>query len=381
MMKWTASFSLIKKPYYLLLLFLISALAIYIFNNTRKDTHDYKLITVKQGDLQESISALALIVPSKLVNIGTQVTGQVKKIHVNVGDIVDKNTLIAEINATSQENELTASQARLESLQAQLHAKIATSNLDAVNFQRQKKMLHKNLTSILEFEEAEVTLKVSRAEIKSLEAQVQEARILVDTARINLGYTRITSPISGTVVAILANEGQTLNANQTTPNLVKVANLSTMSIVAKISEADISKVKIGQKATFSTLGARNEIYTTSVKNIEPAPININQSDDISEPTQGGIYYRATMDIDNRENQFRALMTTQINIISSEAKNTLLIPSVLLKKRNSDGSYSIDILDSHGNPSPRNIKIGMNNRVMAQVLEGLTSDDKIITNMP
>ncbi|PWC10597.1 efflux transporter periplasmic adaptor subunit [Brenneria roseae subsp. americana] len=378
-MKWIASYILTKKTYYLL--FIIITI-IYFFNsNTNKKREDYKLITVKQGNLQESISALALIVPSEIVNIGTQVTGQVKKIHVNVGDIVQKNTLIAEIDATSQENDLTASQARLESLQAQLHAKIATSNLDAINFRRQKEMLHKNLSSVQGFEEAEVALKVSRAEIKSLEAQLQEARILVDTARINLGYTRITAPINGTVVAILATEGQTLNANQTTPNLVKIANLSTMSIVAKISEADINKVEVGQKAIFYTLGSRDEIHMTAVKNIEPAPINISQSDDISEPTQGGIYYRATMDIDNSKSQFRALMTTKIKIIFSEAKNTLLIPSALLKKANNDGSYSINVLDPQGNPSPRNIKIGMNNRIMAQVLEGLTPDDKIIVNMP
>ncbi|MFE8049190.1 efflux RND transporter periplasmic adaptor subunit [Brenneria goodwinii] len=380
-MKWIASYLFTKKIIYLFII-IISIMVIYFFNgNINKKREDYKLITAKQGDLQESISALALIVPSELVNIGTQVTGQIKKLHVKVGDTVQKDTLIAEIDATSQENDLTASQARLESLQAQLHAKIATSNLDAVNFHRQKSMFHKNLSSALEFEKAEVALKVSRAEIKSLEAQVQEARILVDTARIDLGYTRITSPINGTVVAILATEGQTVNANQTTPNLVKVANLSTMSIVAKISEADISKVKIGQKATFSTLGSRNEIYTTSVKNIEPAPINISQSDDISEPTQGGIYYKATMDIDNHKNQFRALMTTQIKIIFAEAKNTLMVPSVLLKKVNSDDSYSINVLDPQGNPSPRNIKIGINNRIMAQVLEGLTLDDKIIANMP
>ncbi|MEQ9744205.1 efflux RND transporter periplasmic adaptor subunit [Pectobacterium actinidiae] len=348
---------------------------------TENHKKDYVTIPVKKGDIQESISALALIIPSELVNIGTQVTGQVKKIHVNIGDIVEKNQLIAEIDSISQENDLTASQARLESLQAQLYAKIATSNLDAVNFHRQKEMFRKNLSSAVEFEKSEVTLAVSRAEIKSLEAQVQEARILVNTAKINLGYTRITSPINGTVVGILASEGQTLNANQTTPNLVKVANLSTMSIVAKISEADINKVDIGQKTTFATLGARNETYTTSVKNIDPAPININQQDDISEPTQGGIYYRATMDINNRSNKFRALMTTQINIIHSEAKNTLLIPSVLLKKLNSDGSYSINVIDPQGTPSQRNIKIGINNRVMAQVIEGLRPDDKIITNMP
>ncbi|MDC9819443.1 efflux RND transporter periplasmic adaptor subunit [Pectobacterium polonicum] len=369
-----------KMALLLLCFSIIIAIVSFTFRESNKKK-DFDIVSVKKGDIEESISALALIVPSKLVNIGTQVTGQVKKIHVSVGDIVEKNTLIAEIDATSQENDLTASHARLESLQAQLHAKIATSNLDAVNFQRQKEMLQKNFSSTLEFERAEVTLKVSRAEIKSLEAQVQEARILVDTARINLGYTRIMSPISGTVVAILATEGQTLNANQTTPNLVKVANLSTMSIVAKISEADISKVEVRQKATFSTLGARNEIYTTSIKNIEPAPININQNDDISEPTQGGIYYRATMDIDNRKNKFRALMTTQIKIILSEEKNTLLIPSVLLKKINSDGSYSINVVGPQGNPSQRRIKIGINNRVMAQVIEGLTSDDKIITNMP
>ncbi|MBA5236842.1 efflux RND transporter periplasmic adaptor subunit [Pectobacterium aroidearum] len=369
-----------KMAFIILFLGIIIAVVGVSFKKDSKK-NDYVTISVKKGDIEESISALALIVPSELVDIGTQVTGQIKKIHVNVGDTVKKDQLVAEIDATSQENELTGSQARLESLQAQLHAKIAASNLDEVNFRRQKEMFHKNLSSALEFEKADVTLKISRSEIKSLEAQIQEAKIQVDTARINLGYTHITSPINGTVVAILATAGQTVNANQTTPNLVKVANLSTMSIVAKISEADISKLEIGQKSTFSTLGSHNEVYTTTVKSIEPAPINISQSGDIREPAQGGIYYRATMDIDNRKNKFRALMTTQIKIILSEAKNTSLIPYSLLKKGNSDGGYSVYVLDEKGNVAIRNIIIGINNRIMVQVIEGLKPDDKIISNMP
>ncbi|EHD20356.1 MULTISPECIES: efflux RND transporter periplasmic adaptor subunit [Brenneria] len=371
-----------KKNLYLFFFIIISITATLVFLwDKKKETISYNIISIKKGDIEESISALANIVPSNIVNVGTQVTGQIKKLNINVGDNVKRNDLIAEIDDTSQQNEYIASQTRFESLKAQLNAKIATSLLDEINFRREKEIFRKGFSSQLDYEKADVTQKISKAEVKSLEAQLQEAKTLVDTARINLGYTRITSPIAGTVVALLATEGQTVNANQTTPNLVKVANLSTMSIVAKISEADIKKVKVGQKAIFSTLGSPNEKYITSINTIEPAPINISQNDDITEPTQGGIYYRATMNIDNINNQFNALMTAQIKIIISEAKNTLIIPSTLLRVKNSDGSYTINIIDSQGTPALRRIKIGINNRIMAQVLEGMTPDEKIIVNIP
>ncbi|MCK2169402.1 HlyD family efflux transporter periplasmic adaptor subunit, partial [Thalassospira xiamenensis] len=130
-----------------------------------------------------------------------------------------------------------------------------------------------------DFESAEATLNVTKAEIAALNAQIDQAKIAVDTAEIDLGYTKILAPMDGTVVALPVKEGQTVNAAQSTPTIIKLAQLDTMTVEAEISEADVIRVREGQPVSFTILGDPDTRYESTLRAIEPAPTGIEDDDD------------------------------------------------------------------------------------------------------
>lgn len=222
---------------------------------------------------------------------------------------------------------------------------------------------------------------MARAEIGALEAQIQQASISVDTARINLGYTKIHAPMDGTVVAIVAKEGQTVNANQSTPTIIKLARLDTVTVKAQISEADISRVKPGQKVYFTILGEPGKRYYTSLREIEPAPDSIStESTTTSTSTtssSSAIYYNGLMDVPNPDGILRISMTTEVRVVLGEAKAALSIPATALGPKDPQGRYSVRVQECDGRVSPRSVEIGLNNNVNAQVISGLKEGEEIV----
>ena len=231
--------------------------------------------TVERGDIENSVLATGAIQASQLINVGSQVSGQVKKLHVQVGDAVKQGQLIADIDDTTQRNNLREAQEQVASFRAQRAAKQSSLVLAQQNFERQKYMYERDAASRADFQNAKQALDAARAEIKALDAQIAQQSIQVETAKANMGYTRITAPSDGVVVSIVTKEGQTVSAMQSAPTIIKLANLDNMRIEAQISEADVPTVTPGMPAYFTILGDPDTRHNAVLSRVEPGPINMS----------------------------------------------------------------------------------------------------------
>ena len=337
---------------------------------------------VAVGDLEDTVLASGTIKAVKQVSVGAQVSGQVKKLHVALGDTVKAGQLVAEIDATPQTNALRNAEAALQNIQAQRLAKQANLVQAELTFKRQQALLAQDATSKESFEAAQASLNVLRAELKAQEAQIDQQRITADTARVNLGYTRITAPMDGVVVAVVTEEGRTVNANQSAPTIIKIARLDTVTVKAQISEADVVRVKPGLPVYFTILGESRKRYEAKLRAVEPTP-ETEQSESTttsSSSSTAAIYYNGLFEVPNPDGQLKVSMTAQVSIVLAEAKDALLVPSSALGKRGKGGMYAIKVLQGEGDKAQvvtKDIKIGLNNRVQAQVLSGLKVGDKVV----
>ncbi|WP_323878566.1 efflux RND transporter periplasmic adaptor subunit [Aeromonas hydrophila] len=331
-------------------------------------TTSYITAPVERRDLEQSVLADGTLQAQKLVSVGAQVSGQIKALHVALGDEVKQGDLLVEIDDLTQQNALKDAEAALDNVQAQLASRRATLRNNQLAFERQRKVLARGLGSQADYDSAEATLTATRADIRALTAQAVQARIAVDTAKVNLGYTRIVSPMAGTIVAIPVEQGQTVNAVQSTPTMVKVARLDTMTVEAQISEADVIKVKAGLPSYFTVLGAPEQRYQARLRAIEPAPDTIND-----DTTSTAVYYHGLFEVENPEGTLRIGMTAQVHIVLATERNALVIPAIALS------GDRVQVVDGAGQPQWRPVKVGLNNKVDAQILAGLTAGEAVVVS--
>lgn len=334
--------------------------------------------------LEQSVLADGTIKAKKQVTVGAQVSGQIKALHVTLGEQVEKGQLVAEIDDLTQQNALKDAEEALKNVLAQRAAKVATQKNNQLTYQRQQQILAKGLGVRADFDSAKATLESTQAEINALDAQIAQAEIAVNTAKLNLGYTKISSPITGTVVAIPVEEGQTVNAVQSAPTIIKVAQLDTMTVEAQISEADVVKVKAGMPVYFTILGEPEEHFSATLRAIEPAPDSINDetttttsSSSSSSSTTTAIYYNGLFDVANPNGALRISMTAQVYIVLHKDEKALVIPATALE--NNQGKYRVQVVSDNGKISTRAVTVGLNNNVDAQILSGLQAGEQVIVS--
>jgi len=378
-----------KKLWIILVLAIVVAAGVWFWRGHEDKPQGFMTGQVKRGDLEITVLASGLVESENLVSVGAQVSGQLKSLKVELGDVVKAGQRVAEIDSLPQQNNLRTRTAALVAAKAQKTAQEASLKQAELAYQRQKLMRRSEAASQADFEAAEANLNVIRADIKALDAQIEQASIAVDSAKIDLGYTKINSPIDGVVVAIVTKEGQTVNANQTAPTIIMVARLDVMNIRAEISEADIVKVKPGLKAWFTILGEPDKRYPAELQSIEPAPETITQTSTIANAastSSSAVYYIGILQVPNTEGKLRISMTAEVNIVLDQAKDILLAPAAALGKKGKDGLYTVRVETAPGKYEERHVKIGLNNNIQAQVLEGLAEGDKVVigealTNQP
>ncbi|AZG75267.1 efflux RND transporter periplasmic adaptor subunit [Shewanella livingstonensis] len=361
-----------------LLVVATGAVAAYFYAKNDASTVAYSTEPVRIGNIEDVVLTNGVLYPSKMVNIGAQVSGKLESIAVSVGDRLEAGALIAQIDNLSQENALKEAQASLTSINAQYKAKVAQIHNSELSFERQKAMLEKNVTSQSLYDAAEAELIVYKSELDQLIAEKEKALINVDDAQLDLSYTTIESPIHGTVVYVSVEEGQTVNTNQSTPSIVEVAQLDVMTVKAQVSEADIIHVTTGQKVYFSILGAPQDYFNGELRTIEPGPTLLTGEDSkINIGDDDAIYYNAVFDVDNKEGLLRFGMTAQVSIVLDSAQDALLVPSqILTRKLPGDNRYRIPVLVD-GALEMREVEIGIDNKVYAQVLSGLEQGDRVV----
>lgn len=330
-------------------------------------------------DICETVLATGTLQAFKQVSVGAQASGRVESIKVALGDEVKKGDLIAEIDAQSQQNDLRIAEANLENVKAQRAAKVAILRQAESEYRRQKGMLSARATSQQDYESALAEWTGTRADIAALDAQIVAATVDVDTARVELGYTSVTAPMDGVVVAVVTKEGQTVNAAQSTPTIVKLAQLDSMTVEAEVSEADVVNVHAGQKVYFTILGEPDHKYEAALRSIELAPDSIEDDDssDSSSSEDEAVYYNALFDVPNPGHRLRISMTAEVTIVLDEAANALTIPEAALGSRNEGGEYSVRVLGPQGRPQTRYVHTGLSDSVNVQILDGIREGESVI----
>lgn len=340
--------------------------------------------TVARADIEDTVLATGTIGAARLVSVGAQVTGQIKALHVQLGDTVKQGQPIAEIDALPQQNALLNAQAQVQSTEAQLRAKRAALAQAELTAQRQRELVASDAGARADLEAAEATLATTQAEIEALQAQIRQARIAQSTAELNVTYTRVTAPMDGVVVAVVTEQGQTVNANQSAPTIIKLARVDTMTVKAQISEADVPRVKPGMPVYFSLLGEPDRRIEAQLRVVEPGPTTI--ASDTSGTGLGGtgsttnaVYFNGIFDVPNPDRKLRINMTAQTTIVLARAKQVLAMPSAALGARDADGRYRVRVLQDDGHIAERQARIGLNNRVQAEVLDGVKEGEKVVTS--
>jgi macrolide-specific efflux system membrane fusion protein len=369
----------IKSPFAILLLVgVVAAGIVYKYTMTQQVESVFITDVVKRGNIENVVLTNGVLYPSKLVSVGAQVSGLIANMNVQLGDNIKQGDLIAQIDNLTQQNALKEAEASLKSINAQFRAKQAQIKGAQSEFTRKKNMLADEATSQAEYDVAESTLAVYRADLDQLSAEKEESIISVDNAKLDLGYTTITSPIDGTVIYVSVEEGQTVNNNQGTPSIIELAQLDVMTIKAQVSEADIINVRAGQEVYFTIMGSTTNKYRGALRAIEPGPTLLSGDDSaLIIGDDEAIYYNALFDVENPDNMLRFGMTAQVSIILAKAVDALLVPSqVLVKKSGSNVSYQV-LVKHNDQTQYRDVEVGINNKIYAQILSGLNEGEEIV----
>lgn len=364
------------------LLVIIAFMAAFSLQSPSQDA--YVTAQVRLGDIENAVLATGKLDAFERVNVGAQVSGQVKSLKVKLGDRVTKGQPIADIDDLPQRNDLRNAEAALNVAKADLQAKQALLKQAESRFKRQKRMLNDEAGSREDFETAEATLAATRAELIALNARIVQAQIEVDKKKVDLSYTRILAPMDGIVIAVITQQGQTVNANQSAPTIVKLAQLDVMTIKAQISEADITRVTQGQKAYFTIFSEPDKRYDATLRTVELAPESVMKDDSLSGggtasgsgTSNASVYYNALLDVPNPDNRLRIAMTAQVSLLLGEAKNTLLIPIQAVHKT-ADKKQQVQVLAKDHKLEMREVKTGITNNVDVQILSGLKAGDNVV----
>lgn len=334
------------------------------------------VIEIVSDDIEEVVTAQGKLEPKNYVDVGAQVSGQLKTVRIAIGDNVKAGDLIAEIDPQIYEARLAGNEARLRTLEAQRVEQQVIVNQAQQMRGRNETLQKSGAVSKQAFEDAETALKIASAKLAAVEAQIDESRSTIAGDKASLNYTRIFAPMSGTVVLQGVRAGQTLNASQSAPTIVQLADLDTMTVRAQVAEADIMRIKAGMPVYFKTLGSRERRWQGKVRQLLPSPEVINDV----------VLYNVLVDVDNADRQLMSGMSTQMFFVVGKAKNVPVLPTAALMRRaprqdsEKGEAYQVQVAEGDGS-SERIVHVGLMDRSKAEIRAGLSLGDRIILPQP
>jgi len=357
--RWLASFALGAV--------LLVAAGWYFFGGSGEDVASFRTQPVIKGDLEKTVTALAQIRPKTFVDVGTQVSGQLRKVTVEIGDTVKKGQLIAQIDPTVYQTRVLADRAKIDNLKAQLEQARAQLVLDQAREERARSLFATNATSKDSFELATANLKINQAKISSFEAQIKEMEATLAGDEANLNYTQIYAPQDGVIVDQIAFEGQTLNANQTAPIIARIADLDLMTVWSQVAEADVPRITVGMPVYFTTLGMPDKRYVAAVRQVLPTPQTVNDV----------ILYNVLIDVPNKERELMTNMTAQVFFVLGSVKDALLIPTAALRpSQREKGGFTVRVLEG-GNIRVKRVTVGLQDRNLSEIKDGLKEGELVV----
>lgn len=385
----------------------VSSVAAWRGATSKEPARDYPSSVVARGDIEDTISALGSVQPREFVDVGTQVSGQVRRLLVNVGDQVKAGQLVAEIDAYVFSARVDAGHATLANLAAQLDEKRAQLTLATAQLERNLRMFKQDAVSRDAVETSQAGARIAAAQVAALAAQADQTRANLRIDEANLAYTRIVAPMAGTVVSLAVRQGQTLNASQQAPVLMRLANLDTVTVVTQVSEADVVRLRVGMEVYFSTLGLQQRRWFGRVRQVLPMPETINNV----------VLYSVLFDVENKGLELKTQMSAQVSFVAAQAKAALVVPVSALKSRGRKGATPDELADggeaAEGQPAgsisksnsglaeaagdnrsrrdavlvlkdgrieERRVRLGVANRMQAEVLSGLAEGEQVVVEV-
>lgn len=369
-----------KKTLIIVILLCVGAVALYVGFFKKDDKAQLATQSITRMNIDQSIEAVGEVYAKEQVDVGAQVSGQITKLYVQIGDKVKAGDLIAQIDKDKQQNDLDITKAQLASTKANLESKKVALEIASSQYQREQKLYSNKATSLENLETLKNNFYGLKASVADLDAQVVQLEITLKNAEKDLGYTTITAPMDGIIINVAVDEGQTVNANQSTPTIVKIANLDEMEIRMEIAEADVSKIKVGTAVKFSILNDPEKKYEAKISSIDPANTTTSDaksnssSSSTSSSSTSAIYYYAKVFVKNRDNFLRIGMSVENSIVIKSAPNALAVPTYAIK--NDKGGYFVELLRG-GQIIKSYVKIGIKDSINTQILDGVSENDLLV----
>ncbi len=362
--------ALLKQPKWLLttggVLFLGAA---FFWMGRGSHTTDAPLTAqVTRTNIENFIAASGKLEPKHYVEVGAQVSGQLKAIAVEEGSRVKTGELLAEIDATVFETKVQIAAANLEGKRAQLKQLQAELTLASLRATRNLNLHQQKAVSNDVLLESQTNEAILKARIQAMEAQIKADAAALAGDQATLGYSKILAPIDGTVVSVSVREGQTLNASQNAPILLKLANLNVLTLRAEISEADVTKIHPKQPVYFTIYGDGKRRWHSTVRQILPTPLIVNDV----------VLYQALMDVDNLDGRLMDGMTAQVFFVLQSAQDALVVPLGAVHFVQTEGAHKTPMVKVHRNNGWQDVpvELGVRNRTHVQVTSGLSEGDVV-----
>jgi len=329
--------------------------------------------TVGIRSIADVVAASGRLRPIQVVEVGAQVSGQLRKLHVQAGDAVSQGEVVAEIDATVQANVVAAALSRLEALQARLPSANSHIELAEAGLAREERLMEARATNQVALDQARNSLIAARANLIQLESEIASQKALIASEEAKLNYTTIHAPVSGVVVSVAITEGQTLNAAQSTPVILEIADLSRMTVEAQVAEANIGKLSVGSGVSFNTLGGGARRWRGVLQRIVPQ----------ASENSSVVSYTAVFEVDNADGALLPGMTAQVFFELSEPREVLAVPVSMLREFGDSlpggaRTARVRLLSEGGVIEAREITVGEIGSTHAEVLEGLREGDRVVS---
>ena len=364
-----------KKKLLVYVILAAAAAGLYFKYFKKEDTITYITQPVRRQNVEKVVNATGEVKAVDLVTVGAQVSGKIEKLYVSIGQTVKMGDMIAEIDSTTQQNDVDIAKAKMSSYQAQLKAAKTSLKIAKKQYQRMQSLKKQNAASTEDLENAEDGYESAMSKVAEIEASLKETEISLSTAETNLGYTKITAPLDGTIVSVPVKVGQTINAAMDTPTIVQIADLNQMEIYIEISEGDIGNIKPGVKVTYSVLADMNKVYETTLKSIDPA-VTLLTDDQYTEVVDSSeaIYFYGRLVVPNADGKLRIGMTTQNVIYVESAEDVLTVPAMALKG-DVDGKY-VEVRTAEG-VERRPVITGVSDDLNVEIKKGVSEGEEVV----
>ncbi len=343
----------------------------------------YETATVLKGDIEDAVLATGSLQPADLVEVGSEVSGDIKAMHIKLGDHVKAGDLVAEINLQGNDrNQVQQAQAQINSAQANLNQAHAQLSYATTNLARNRTLLDKGAGTQVAVDQAENQIANATNNITQFEGQLRSNQATLDDAKARTDKANIRAPVDGMVAEIVTHLGETININRQVPIIARIAKMDVMTVRAQVSEADIFKVKRGQRVYFTLIGDANKRFYGAVRFIEPTPVG-----GVLDPGGGqglpkdAIFYNVMFEVPNPDGVLFPAMTAHVHILLGEAKGVATAPLTVLGDADPDGRKAVRVLQPDGKVVVRKVTVGLDDGTYAEIKDGLAPGEKVIVNKP